>query len=164
VTQSPILKEAGNPVMVPVLPWPPVTEIVAEASFLRVEATAAVVRYLRHHAESCARAWGIADDVVRTLMQVVSELAGNAVLHGSPQPEYARWSLEVPTVALSLQITTHGLSVQVFDSNNSEPHVGENERLAEDGRGMFLVEALAEDWGTLLLPTGGKVVWCRLKL
>ncbi|MFL6052418.1 MAG: ATP-binding protein [Actinoallomurus sp.] len=33
----------------------------------------------------------------------------------------------------------------------------------EGGRGLLLVEALAERWGYRWPVTGGKVVWCGLK-
>ncbi|MEV6951204.1 ATP-binding protein [Streptomyces sp. NPDC051183] len=53
-----------------------------------------------------------------------------------------------------------GLRVEVTDGCPHPPRVtrGRKHLLAEDGRGMLLVEAVADRWGTEPRPTG-KTVW-----
>ncbi|MFJ6795568.1 ATP-binding protein [Streptomyces sp. NPDC091268] len=54
-----------------------------------------------------------------------------------------------------------GLRVEVTDGCPHPPHVTRAGRdpLRENGRGMLLVEAVADRWGSLPLPGGGKTVW-----
>ena len=51
--------------------------------------------------------------------------------------------------------------VQVLDASPDEPLVLETELLEERGRGMALVDAIADEWGVVPHPAG-KVVWFRL--
>lgn len=52
-----------------------------------------------------------------------------------------------------------GLRVEVTDTDPSPPHpVRGGDALADGGRGLLLVEAVTDRWGTDPLPTG-KTVW-----
>ncbi|MEU9124624.1 ATP-binding protein [Streptomyces sp. NPDC048506] len=95
-----------------------------------------------------------ADDIVLC----VSELATNALLHGVPPGRgYRLW--------LTLGAADGPLRVEVHDSGDGEPRVsgavvGEE---AESGRGLLLVQALADAWGVgERLP--GKIVWCEFRV
>ena len=109
----------------------------------------------REFTEQALRAWGFAeraDDVVLC----VSELATNALLHGVPP---GRGFL------LSLRRDPSGgvLRVEVHDSGDGHPHLAGAAAPAgeeESGRGLVLVDALADKWDVgERLP--GKVVWCE---
>jgi anti-sigma regulatory factor (Ser/Thr protein kinase) len=90
------------------------------------------------------------DDLIPTAEVVVSELATNAVIHAHS------------TFVLSLrrERTTIRLAVRDFDETAMpEPRPLDDER--PHGRGLFLVGAFAERWGTERHP-GGKTVWADL--
>ncbi|MDG4858969.1 ATP-binding protein [Streptomyces sp. T-3] len=79
----------------------------------------------------------------------VSELATNALLHGVP---VGRGFL------VRLQSDGESLRVEVHDSGGGEPRIPETPD--EGGRGLFLVQALADKWGVGARDPG-KVVWCE---
>jgi anti-sigma regulatory factor (Ser/Thr protein kinase) len=84
----------------------------------------------------------------------VSELATNALLHGVPPARCFR---------LDLSLATDGvLRVEVHDSGPGEIHPAHPSPYAEHGRGLLLVEALADDWGVRERDPG-KVVWCEFR-
>lgn len=79
---------------------------------------------------------------------VVTELMSNVVKH-------ARTPI---TVRLDIGPTVR---VEVHDSNSIIPAVSEAAADAEDGRGLFIVDALAQRWGVATKPDG-KYVWVEL--
>ncbi|WP_250291168.1 ATP-binding protein [Streptomyces atroolivaceus] len=93
--------------------------------------------------------WGFGarlDDV----LVCVSELATNALLHGVPP---GRGYL----VRLRLEAGGCALSVEVHDSGGGVPAVRRPD--GESGRGLLLVDALADRWGVGARDPG-KFVWC----
>ncbi|MER7623996.1 ATP-binding protein [Streptomyces sp. NPDC126503] len=96
--------------------------------------------------------WGLdarADDV----LVCVSELATNALLHGVPPGRGYRLHLylELPGA----------LRVEVHDSGDGTPRV--REPSGESGRGLLLVDALADRWGVGERDPG-KIVWCEFRI
>jgi anti-sigma regulatory factor (Ser/Thr protein kinase) len=82
----------------------------------------------------------------------VSELVTNAVRHGTGS-----------AIGFALAITDR-LIVEVFDYGPGTPvskPVGEE---FEGGRGLWLVEAIAEDWGWERLHHEWKRVWCTFTI
>lgn len=50
--------------------------------------------------------------------------------------------------------------VLVWDANSQPPALTDADEYAESGRGLFLVQAFSERWGTYPTPQiGGKVAW-----
>ncbi|MEV4636459.1 ATP-binding protein [Actinoplanes sp. NPDC049548] len=109
--------------------------------------------------DACA-AWGLEELADRARL-VVSELAGNAVLHGSPP------------ITVSVSRRGSGIHVIVGDRDPRMPQVLAVRCPADDGagppistardigQGLRVVEAAATSWG--VLPTsGGKMVWATL--
>ncbi|MBO4258702.1 ATP-binding protein, partial [Streptomyces griseorubiginosus] len=99
------------------------------------------------------RRWRVARRVVDDLLVIVSELVTNAVVHAPG---------EHVTVAVVLTATDVG--VAVIDQGPRRPlaaHVAEAED--EHGRGLFLVEALADRHGAQPAE-GGTAVWACLTL
>jgi CheY-like chemotaxis protein len=86
------------------------------------------------------------DDLVDTVVLLLSELVTNAVVHAAA----------APTVAVHL--LPDRVHVEVADDDTTELEAREAPLSAESGRGLALVEALAHTWGQVTLP-GGKVVW-----
>ncbi|MFG2195509.1 ATP-binding protein [Streptomyces sp. NPDC048639] len=96
--------------------------------------------------------WGIGDRVEDVLL-CVSELATNALLHGVPPGRGFKLFLLRDGVAGPLRIEVH-------DSGEGHPRIPDTAAGGEGGRGLMLVEALADKWGVGERDPG-KVVWCE---
>ncbi|MFI5566144.1 ATP-binding protein [Streptomyces sp. NPDC051740] len=102
-------------------------------------------------------AWGhpYTSPVNETLTLIAAELTANAVRHGHvPGRDFH----------LSLAETEDGtLRIDVSDTRaERHPPPGTPSPDGESGRGLLLVDALADDWGVLPHPTGpGKTVWAQ---
>ncbi|MFF3646169.1 ATP-binding protein [Streptomyces sp. NPDC002564] len=87
--------------------------------------------------------------------QIVAELANNAVLHG-----------HVPGRSFRLALTIGGtdtLRIEVTDARAERtPHPRAPAPDAESGRGLLLVAAYADRWGTDTASPPGKTVWAEL--
>ncbi|WP_245886483.1 ATP-binding protein [Kineococcus xinjiangensis] len=82
---------------------------------------------------------------------LTTEVVANAVLHGSGP------------VCIDLTCDNGCVRVAVADANPRPPvvkHVGTG---ATGGRGMALVDALADRWGSSSSPGNGKTVWFELE-
>ena len=102
------------------------------------------VRDARGLARDTLAAWGLAE-LSDTVELLVSELVTNAVRHGAGD------------IGLRL-IRAGSLLCEVRDEGHDLPALRSNDITAESGRGLQLVTALADRWGTQRTPTG-KVVW-----
>ncbi|MFJ9586095.1 ATP-binding protein [Streptomyces acidicola] len=89
------------------------------------------------------------DDVV----PATDELFANAVRHASTGPS--------DTVAVSLEYSGDEVRVTLADSSPVPPRPRTPDAGAETGRGLAIVEALTDDWGTDPPAAGdiGKKVW-----
>lgn len=98
-----------------------------------------------------------------TALLLVSELVTNAVkaagnvcrCDGSP----ARWQM----IGLTVGLTETGLLIEVWDPDAALPARQEPDLASEGGRGLLIVECLADSWGHHAAD-GGKTVWCELAL
>jgi anti-sigma regulatory factor (Ser/Thr protein kinase) len=89
--------------------------------------------------------------IIDRLVLVTSELVTNAILH-------ARTDVE-----LAMSVNQEWICVEVTDNNPvplPPPHVPNAEDTS--GRGLFLVDVLADEWGVRPIRGGGKTVWIRL--
>ena len=102
------------------------------------------------------------DLVRRTLGSVDSELAevaailtnevvANAIRHGRPP------------IALRVRRDEQLVVIAVADSGPGLPVLRCTDRTAEDGRGLMILNAFADEWGVVPLPEG-KQVWFRLNI
>lgn len=89
--------------------------------------------------------------VVDAAELVVSELVTNALRHAQS------------TVGLRLRLGQDALFVEVSDSDTRLPRLTRATPDDEHHRGLYLVEAMADRWGTRPTPDG-KVVWAELTL
>jgi len=88
--------------------------------------------------------WGL-DSMVESTELMVSEVVSNAV----------RFASRPITLRL---LCTHVLRCEVVDDSPLVPRMRHAQLSDEDGRGLFLVDQLAQRWGATRLSTG-KVVW-----
>lgn len=122
--------------------------------YLEVAASTAAVPCTRLYTRTMLDEWGLAklaDDVEL----VVSELVTNAV--------EATLDYELGTnVALVLAETNGELLVLVWDGASEEPEAASPAPDAQHGRGLLIVSAVANRWGSELGRDGGKVVWAAV--
>jgi anti-sigma regulatory factor (Ser/Thr protein kinase) len=108
----------------------------------------------RKFAQQALHDWGFAersDDV----LVCVSELATNALLHGVPPGRGF----------LLLLKREYGdrLRIEVHDSGDGRPAMSPQQDRAEAGRGLWLVDALADTWDVGPRDPG-KIVWCEFAI
>ena len=114
---------------------------------LRLAAEPQAVRQARHFVADTMAAWGCDDDSVETVRLLVSELVTNA-MQNSEGP-------------LSLCVRDGGneVTIEVTDrSTYALPSPGSPPPESESGRGLVLLDALADRWGTSPVDDG-KTVW-----
>jgi anti-sigma regulatory factor (Ser/Thr protein kinase) len=109
----------------------------------------------RRLVDSAVASWGIPDDVSEDAVLAVSEFVTNAVLHAGT------------VLSVRVRRLDRGVRLEVEDGSVECPVVSSDP--AEDllappamtGRGLALVAATVDRWGTDLRP-GGKVVWAEI--
>ena len=95
--------------------------------------------------------WRLDRELTETAMLLVSELATNAIRHGSPP------------VRLALRLDGGRLRVEVTDCSPTLPLLGASDPEQAGGRGLQIVQDLAVRWGSQASRTRlGKTVWFEL--
>ncbi|MFD7131240.1 SpoIIE family protein phosphatase [Streptomyces sp. NPDC059894] len=109
-------------------------------------------RHARRFTRRTLRAWGVSDYAMDAALLVVSELVTNALVHTDGR------------VRLDLTLIDHRLRVAVTDASPRTPVQPTDPGWeATGGRGILLVEAVSDTWGTVPV-SGGKQVWSDLPL
>ncbi|MCY0955204.1 ATP-binding protein [Streptomyces sp. H27-S2] len=102
------------------------------------------------------RTLGLPYRVTQAAEQIVAELAANAATHGRVSGRGFRLALLAGTDALRIEVTdTRGEDLPLLSTAAPD---------ASSGRGLVLVEALADRWGVGLGPAPRKTVWVELNL
>lgn len=114
--------------------------------------------------------WAIEGETADNALLLVSELTTNAAMAtgrvdgpAEPDPDET-----VRAIIVRASVEDEGLRVEVWDNSPAVPVVANVDELAERGRGLLLVDRLADEWGCdaeTVSPGGapGKNVWFRLK-
>ncbi|MFE3829905.1 ATP-binding protein [Streptomyces sp. NPDC059092] len=98
--------------------------------------------------------WGLSR-LEDSALLILSELLTNAARHARVSP-----GREIETRYLT---GPHGLRIEVHDASREQPRPQAPELDACEGRGLVIVEALADQWGVSEREGGvGKVVWATL--
>ncbi|MGW6506155.1 ATP-binding protein [Streptomyces niveus] len=102
--------------------------------------------------------WGITGDPAEDIRLCVSELVSNALTHGT---RFGHGFL------VRLRVDEDSVRLEVHDSRDCAPESHPRVRHPADedtaGRGLLIVEALADDWGVEDRAPYGKVAWSRFK-
>ncbi|WP_227025263.1 ATP-binding protein [Streptomyces tsukubensis] len=105
-----------------------------------------------------ARCWKLPQGVTETAVLLLSELMTNAVVHAKVSQGREVWA----RCALRAEGT---LRVEVLDADETPPTPRHASADDEGGRGLALIEALAERWGSEPREPGiGKTVWFELSV
>ncbi|MBQ1096638.1 ATP-binding protein [Streptomyces sp. b94] len=116
---------------------------------ISIAADKALVAEVRHSVRATLASWGagaIADDMA----VVASELASNALKHAGGE------------ATVRLRLVEGQALLEVDDSSMQRPVARRGGAEVEEGRGLFLVQALAAEWGWRYRQGGGKTVWASL--
>ena len=112
------------------------------------------------------REWGLGE-AAEGVELVVSELVTNAVLASCEPDGRPRYKdgAALPCVRVRISSDRVRVLVEVWDENPGMPEPRSARMNEENGRGLMLVEALSERWGSDRVPGwGGKVVWAELRV
>lgn len=95
--------------------------------------------------------WGLGD-LADAAAQIASELTTNAIIHADPDS----------SVVLLLMFAAGTLRLEVRDRDRQNLPLPRNPTPTEiDGRGLIIVEAIADRWG-VRVTNSGKSVWAEL--
>lgn len=102
-----------------------------------------------------ASSWRVPEDTAETAVLLLSELMTNACRHGHAPPGRE--------ISARCVLSGSTLRVEVSDAGSGLPRLRHASPDDESGRGLALVAALAETWGSGPRPYGiGKTVWFEL--
>ncbi|MFF3895176.1 ATP-binding protein [Streptomyces sp. NPDC001812] len=104
------------------------------------------------------RTWQTSPGVTDRAEQIVAELAANAALHGRVQGRDFRLTLSHDPAAGVLRIAVTDARGDRLPSPVTAVVTPPDD---ESGRGLLIVAALADRWGTEPYPPGGKTVWAE---
>lgn len=113
----------------------------------------------RLHARNVLCEWGM-KVIASTVEIVVSELVTNGVRASQGRDHHAG----VPPVRLRLVAGRSAIRISVWDCDARMPKLQDPDPEAESGRGLFLVDALCDGWGSYPVRPRGKVVWAIVEV
>jgi anti-sigma regulatory factor (Ser/Thr protein kinase) len=88
-------------------------------------------------------------EFVESASLLTDELVTNAIRHGRPP------------IVLTIRFDAQVLVIEVVDFGLGQPVPRQVDATAERGRGLRIVDEVADEWGVHQLPEG-KRVWCSL--
>jgi two-component sensor histidine kinase len=92
---------------------------------------------------------------------LVSELVTNAVEASASST--VRDHGKLPIIGFAIRMTAASLVLEVWDASPLRPVPRQADVAADRGRGLVLVDALADAWGHRAAD-GGKIVWCEVAI
>ncbi len=142
-----------------------VTPIPLLAASLRLVAVSAAVPCSRVFVQHTLTHWHF-EEHTDTAALIMSELVTNAVRAGGvigDQPKWGQIASE-HVIGMQLRALETSLYVDVWDRTEAVPVRRNPGAESVGGRGLLLVEALAERWDIFRPVVGGKIVWAELPL
>ncbi|MFG2234901.1 ATP-binding protein [Streptomyces sp. NPDC048723] len=122
----------------------------AEVNFNRTGLREADMRrpeQARRISTACLGVWGLRELVDDTAL-LLSELVTNAFVHGDGE-----------VVRVRLYLTDQYVCLEVCDGSREAPQPQPVGHLDENGRGLAIVDALADAWG---VAKDGASIWCTV--
>ncbi|MFE4174211.1 ATP-binding protein [Streptomyces sp. NPDC056909] len=113
------------------------------------------VAYARMELRKALADWGLSV-LEDSAVLILSELLTNAGRHARVTPEQ--------TIETRYFRSSGALRIEVHDASPERPQPRTPDAEASDGRGLLLVEALADEWGVAERCGQGKVVWASLSV
>jgi anti-sigma regulatory factor (Ser/Thr protein kinase) len=124
---------------------------------LRLAATVESVRAARHAVDAIDQLNDFDEAAFNTRL-LVTELVGNSVRHAGLDP--------ADIITLDLEVRPGTVRVEVRDPGPgfSRPSFDDQPPLGTSGRGLYLVDALADRWGVSRTPGGEARVWFEIDI
>ncbi|MFJ6129465.1 ATP-binding protein [Streptomyces griseoviridis] len=126
---------------------------------IRLSATPRGARGARLLATAWLSLWGLPAYKSQSARHLVAELLANAATHGRVPGRDAH---------LALTLRDNTLRIEVTDTRDDGTDIPRSPQPpspdAESGRGLLIVEALADRWGVETGPVPRKTVWAELDL
>lgn len=113
------------------------------------------VKSARDHVRRVAFDWRLDESVITSLALIASELVTNAMLHAHPS--------KGREVGVTLRLSPDLVRLEVRDAGSGIPIMREATEEDSTGRGLFLVEALANRTGHITQVVG-KIVFAEIDL
>ncbi|MFE2595156.1 ATP-binding protein [Streptomyces sp. NPDC059396] len=113
------------------------------------------VAYARLELRKALADWGLSV-LEDSAVLILSELLNNAGLHAKVTPEQV--------IETRYFRSSGALRIEVHDGSSARPQPRTPDSEASDGRGLLLVDALADEWGVAERCGPGKVVWASLSV
>ncbi|MEU6578666.1 ATP-binding protein [Streptomyces sp. NPDC046805] len=127
-----------------------------QAHWIELPSYRSSVRVARRSVRSRLNGWGLSGELCEDAVLLVSELATNAIRH-TPSVRILCGIGLVTAGCLRLEVHDHDYSGRGLP--RGEPGLDD-----ESGRGLLLVEQLADSWGVDgSRLTGGNAVWATLR-
>jgi anti-sigma regulatory factor (Ser/Thr protein kinase) len=122
--------------------------------------------WARRHARDVLGKWRMPAETTETAELLVSELVTNACKFSGPPSAIVTYSGlgSAGIIDVTLRYLPGRLVIEVSDSDPSPPVAANPGLDSESGRGLMLVDALTEEWSYFLPPSGGKTVYCVIRV
>jgi anti-sigma regulatory factor (Ser/Thr protein kinase) len=127
---------------------------------VRLAALPSAVPWARRVLRHVLHEWQV-ESMAEPAALLVSELVTNAVEASAPAA--GRDHGQLPMIGLTIRLTAASLVLEVWDASPLRPVPQKADTAGERGRGLLLIDALADSWGHLAAD-GGKIVWCELAI
>lgn len=121
------------------------------ALIVRHDATSAAL--VRHQLARDLATYDLPAETIDDAVLVASELVGNAIRHTAAS--------ESGTLEVSWNVDVSGVQVSVGDASGKPPVARFGRTDEPDGRGLRIVNAIADDWG-VERAGNGKRVWAHV--
>jgi anti-sigma regulatory factor (Ser/Thr protein kinase) len=131
-----------------------------QTRYVRLAALPSAAGWARRVLRHMLREWQL-QSMEDAAALLVSELVTNAVQASGGRT--GRDHSELPMIGLGIRLTAGSLVLEVWDASPLRPVATNPGAAADHGRGLVLVDALADSWGDRAAD-GGKVVWCELAI
>jgi anti-sigma regulatory factor (Ser/Thr protein kinase) len=120
-------------------------------------------RDARNASRRALKIWGLAN-LIEATDAIISELVTNAVTASCEKVPLGRAPSSI-VLRLSVEADWRELCVRVWDPDPAQPPRGKPlpDGDTENGRGLFIVDAISERWGWYPASNGGKYVWSVIK-
>ncbi|MEV7968009.1 ATP-binding protein [Sphaerisporangium sp. NPDC088356] len=136
------------------------------AQYLEIPARPEAAFYARKHVRRVLVEWRL-EALLDTAELIASELVANAVkaMAGGGASDGREAPCDAPEhIWIDVYRAADVVVLEVWDAGRTPPVPRAAAPDDEGGRGLRLVDALAENWGYRRPVTGGKVVWCTLRV
>ena len=131
-----------------------------QTRYVRLAALPSAVPWARRVLRHMLHEWQL-ESIADPAALLVAELVANAVEASAIHVGRAHGKL--PMIGLAIRLTAASLVLEVWDASPLRPVRHGADIASDHGRGLLLVDALADSWGHRAAD-GGKIVWCEVAI